>query len=399
MTLLSTRVGRIKPSPSNLAAQRARELQAAGRDIVNLGQGEPDFPTPDHVIEAAHKAMLGGQTRYTTADGTPELKNAVVDKFARENGLVFKPENISVGSGGKQVIFNALMATLDAGDEVIIPAPYWVSYPEMVTFADGTPVRVATRPENGLKLLPAELEAAITPRTKWLILNSPSNPSGATYSADELRALAAVLERHPQVWVMVDDMYEHILFDGRKFSTFAQVAPQLAARTLTINGVSKAYAMTGWRIGYAGGPAELIKAMGKMQSQSTANPSSISQAAAVAALNGPQEIVRERCAEFEVRRDRILPLINAIPGLACEKPPGAFYFFVSCAGLIGKRTPQGRTLANDEDVALHLLDEGVALVHGGAYGTSPYYRVSFATSMDNLEEACRRMRDAFSRLT
>ena len=399
MTLLSTRVGRIKPSPSNLAAQRARELQATGRDIVNLGQGEPDFPTPDHVIEAAHKAMLGGQTRYTTADGTPELKNAVVDKFARENGLVFKSENISVGSGGKQVIFNALMATLDAGDEVIIPAPYWVSYPEMVTFADGTPVRVATRPENGLKLQPVELEAAITPRTKWLILNSPSNPSGATYSADELLALAAVLERHPQVWVMVDDMYEHILFDGRKFATFAQVAPQLAARTLTINGVSKAYAMTGWRIGYAGGPAELINAMGKMQSQSTANPSSISQAAAVAALNGPQEIVRQRCAEFEVRRDRILPLINAIPGLACEKPPGAFYFFVSCAGLIGKSTPKGKRLANDEDVALHLLDEGVALVHGGAYGTSPYYRVSFATSMDNLEEACRRMRDAFSRLT
>ena len=260
-------------------------------------------------------------------------------------------------------------------------------------------MRVATRPENGLKLLPAELEAAITPRTKWLILNSPSNPSGATYSADELLALAAVLERHPQVWVMVDDMYEHILFDGRKFATFAQVAPQLAARTLTINGVSKAYAMTGWRIGYAGGPAELIKAMGKMQSQSTANPSSISQAAAVAALNGPQEIVRQRCAEFEVRRDRILPLINAIPGLACEKPPGAFYFFVSCAGLIGKSTPKGKRLANDEDVALHLLDEGVALVHGGAYGTSPYYRVSFATSMDNLEEACRRMRDAFSRLT
>ena len=339
------------------------------------------------------------KTLKTLKTSVAHLRNRTCANASRPTAVDWFRSRPANQRATEQVLFNALMATLDAGDEVIIPAPYWVSYPEMVTFADGTPVRVATRPENGLKLQPVELEAAITPRTKWLILNSPSNPSGATYSADELRALAAVLERHPQVWVMVDDMYEHILFDGRKFSTFAQVAPQLAARTLTINGVSKAYAMTGWRIGYAGGPAELIKAMGKMQSQSTANPSSISQAAAVAALNGPQEIVRQRCAEFEVRRDRILPLINAIPGLACEKPPGAFYFFVSCAGLIGKRTPQGRTLSNDEDVALHLLDEGVALVHGGAYGTSPYYRVSFATSMDNLEEACRRMRDAFSRLT
>ena len=399
MAFISSRAGRIKASPSNLAAQRARELKAAGRDIVNLGQGEPDFPTPDHVIEAACKAMKDGQTRYTTADGTPELKEAVAAKFARENGLAFQPANITIGAGAKQVIFNALMATLDRGDEVIIPAPYWVSYPEMVAFADGTPVRVATRPENGLKLLPAELEAAITPRTKWLILNSPSNPSGATYGSDELRGLAAVLERHPQVWVMVDDMYEHILFDGRHFATLAQVAPQLAGRTLTVNGVSKAYAMTGWRIGYAGGPAELIKAMGKMQSQSTANPSSVSQAAAVAALNGPQEIVHQRCAEFEARRDRFLPVINAIPGLACDKPHGAFYFYTSCAGLIGKRTPQGRVLASDADVALHLLDAGVALVHGGAYGTSPYIRVSFATSMDNLEEACRRMGSAFAQLS
>ncbi len=399
MAFLSARVGRIKASASNLAAQRARELKAAGRDIVNLGQGEPDFPTPDHVIEAACKAMKDGQTRYTTADGTPELKEAVAAKFARENGLAFQPANITIGAGAKQVIFNALMATLDPGDEVIIPAPYWVSYPEMVAFADGKPVRVATRPDNGLKLLPAELEAAITPRTKWLILNSPSNPSGATYGSDELRGLAAVLERHPQVWVMVDDMYEHILFDGRRFATLAQVAPQLAGRTLTVNGVSKAYAMTGWRIGYAGGPAELIKAMGKMQSQSTANPSSVSQAAAVAALNGPQEIVHQRCAEFEARRDRFLPVINAIPGLACDKPHGAFYFYTSCAGLIGKRTPQGRVLASDADVALHLLDAGVALVHGGAYGTSPYIRVSFATSMDNLDEACRRMGSAFAQLS
>ena len=399
MAFLSSRVGRIKASPSNLAAQRARELKAAGRDIVNLGQGEPDFPTPGHVIEAAHRAMLAGQTRYTTVDGTPELKAAVIEKFARENGLAFKADNITVGTGGKQVIFNALMATLDPGDEVIIPAPYWVSYPDMVLFADGTPVRVATRPGNGLKMAPEELEAAITARTKWLILNSPSNPCGTTYSAEELKGLAGVLERHRQVWVLSDDMYEHILFDGRRFATMAEVAPQLAARTLTVNGVSKAYAMTGWRIGYAGGPAEIIRAMGKMQSQSTSNPSSVSQAAAVAALTGPQDIVRARCAEFEARRDRFHPRLNAIPGLTCDKPPGAFYLFPSCAGLIGKRTPQGKTLSNDEDVALHLLDAGVALVHGAAYGTSPYFRVSFASSIDTLDEACRRIGGAFSHLT
>ncbi len=399
MGFLSSRAGRIKASPSNLAAQRARELKASGRDIVNLGQGEPDFPTPDHVIEAAHKAMRDGQTRYTTVDGTPELKAAVIEKFSSENGLAFSAGNITVGTGGKQVIFNAMMATLDPGDEVIIPAPYWVSYPDMVLFAEGTPVRVATLPKNGLKLTPEALEAAITARTKWLILNSPSNPSGATYSADELRSLAAVIERHPQVWVLVDDMYEHILFDGRRFATMAAVSPQLAARTLTVNGVSKTYAMTGWRIGYAGGPAELIRAMGKIQSQSTSNPSSVSQAAALAALTGPQAIVRERCAEFEARRDRFHPRLDAIPGLECAKPDGAFYFYPSCAGLMAKRTPQGKIISNDEDVALYLLDAGVSLVHGAAYGLSPYFRVSFATSVDNLEEACRRIGGAFSRLT
>ena len=399
MAFLSARAGRIKASPSNLAAQRARELQAAGRDIVNLGQGEPDFDTPDHVIEAAHKAMKDGQTRYTTVDGTAELKAAVIAKFARENALAFRTENITVGAGGKQVLFNALMATLDPGDEVIIPAPYWVSYPDMVLFAEGTPVCVPTEPANGLKLTPAELEAAITPRTKWLLLNSPSNPSGATYSAAELLALVPVLERYPHVWVLVDDMYEHILFDGRRFATLAAVAPQLAARTLTVNGVSKAYAMTGWRIGYAGGPAGLVKAMGKMQSQSTSNPSSVSQAAAVAALNGPQEIVIARCAEFEARRDHFHPKLAAIPGVECAKPHGAFYFYPSCAGVIGKRTPQGKVLANDEDVALYLLEAGVSLVHGAAYGLSPYFRVSFATSMDNLEEACRRIGGAFSKLS
>jgi len=398
MALLSSRVGRIKASPSNMAAQRARELQAQGRDIISLGQGEPDFPTPDHVIEAAYRAMKAGETRYTTVDGTAELKDAVIGKFARENGLVFKPENITVGAGGKQVIFNAMMATLDAGDEVIIPAPFWVSYPDMVLFAEGTPVRVATDAANGFKLTSERLEAAISPRTKWLILNSPSNPAGVTYTAAELAGLAAVLERHPHVWVLVDDMYEHILFDRRKFATMAAVAPQLGNRTLTVNGVSKAYAMTGWRIGFGGGPAELVKAMGKMQTQSTSNPSSVSQAAAVAALTGPQEIVAARCAEFEERRDRFYPQINKIPGLACDKPHGAFYFYVSCAGLIGKRTPQGRLLATDEDVALHLLDGGVALVHGTAYGISPYLRVSFATSMQNLDAACERMRAAFAPL-
>ncbi len=382
-----------------MAAQRARELQAAGRDIVNLGQGEPDFPTPGHIIEAAFKAAREGQTRYTTVDGTAELKEAVIQKFSRENGLAFKSTNISVGSGGKQVIFNALMATLDPGDEVIIPAPYWVSYPDMVLFAEGKPVCVATKPQNGLKLTAEDLEAHITPRTKWLMLNSPSNPSGATYSAEELKALVPVLEQHPQVWVLVDDMYEHILFDGRKFATLAAVAPHLADRILTVNGVSKAYAMTGWRIGYAGGPAELVKAMAKMQSQSTSSPSSVGQAAAVAALNGPQEIVRERCAQFQARRDRFVPVLDSIPGLGCASPHGAFYFFPSCAGVIGKRTPQGKVISNDEAFALYLLDCGVSLVHGAAYGTSPYFRVSFATSVELLEEACRRIRDACSALT
>ncbi len=398
MGFLSARAGRIKASPSNMAAQRARELKAAGRDIVNLGQGEPDFATPEHVIEAAHKAARDGETRYTTVDGTPELKAAVIDKFSRENGLAFKPENITVGTGGKQVLFNAMMATIDPGDEVIIPAPYWVSYPDMVLFAEGTPVRVVTDPKDGLKITPESLERAITPRTKWLILNSPSNPCGATYSAAELAALAKVLERHPHVWVLVDDMYEHILFDGRRFATMAAVAPQLAARTLTVNGVSKAYAMTGWRIGYGAGPAELIKTIAKMQSQSTSNPSSVSQAAAVAALSGPQDSVRSHCAEFEARRNRFHPVLAAIPGVECAKPHGAFYFYPSCAGVIGRKTPQGKVLATDEDVALCILDAGVSLVHGGAYGLSPYFRVSFATSMDNLDEACRRIGKAFSEL-
>jgi aspartate aminotransferase len=392
MGFLAARAQRIRPSASSGAAQRARELRAAGRDIINLGQGEPDFPTPEHVIEAALRAMRAGETRYTDTDGTPQLKAAVVEKFRRENDLHYKPDQVSVGAGGKQVIFNALMATLDPGDEVLIPAPYWVSYPEMVAFADGRPVSVCTEQENEFKLTPEALAAAITPHTKWLILNAPSNPAGTVYSEAELRALAQVLEGHPQVWVLSDDMYEHILFDGRRYATMAKVAPQLAERTLTVNGVSKAYAMTGWRIGYGAGPAALIKTMATMQSQSTANPSSVGQAAAVAALMGPQEVVNSRCAEFQRRRDALAPRLAAIPRLACALPAGAFYFYVSCAGLIGKR------FATDEDFARYLLDEGVALVHGAPYGLSPYLRISFATSMENLDEACRRIANAIEKL-
>jgi aspartate aminotransferase len=396
MALLSTRVARARISASAAAAQRARELRAKGVDIVELAQGEPDFNTPDHVIEAAYRAMRAGQTHYTPVDGTPELKAAIVEKFRRENGLACKPENISAGAGGKQVLYNALMATLDPGDEVVIPAPSWVAYADITHFAEGVPVWVATRPENGFKLQPSQLEAAITPRTKWLLLNSPSNPSGAVYTADELRALAAVLERFPQVWTIADDIYEHVLYDGRSFATLAAVAPQLAGRTLTVNGVSKTFAMTGWRLGYAAGPVELIRAMARLQAQSSLNPSSVSQAAAVAALNGPMDIVRERCAEFEARRNAMVPRLAAVPGLACELPHGAFYIYVSCAGWLGKRTPQGRKLENDADVAGYLLESGVAVPNGAGYGLSPYFRVSFAAALPNLEEACRRI-DAAAR--
>lgn len=398
MGLLSIRAGRARLSASATAAQRARELRAKGQDIIELAQGEPDFNTPDHVIEAAHRAMHAGQTHYTPVDGTPELKAAIIAKFRRENALDFKPENISAGAGGKQVLYNALMATLDPGDEVLIPAPSWVAYADITHFAEGTPVWLPTRPENRFKLRADELEAAITPRTKWLMLNSPSNPSGAVYSADELRALAEVLERHPQVWTIADDMYEHILYDGRSFATLAAVAPQLIGRLLTVNGVSKTYAMTGWRLGYGAGPVELVRAMGRLQAQSSINPSSVSQAAAVAALNGPQEIVHARCAEFQARRDAIVPRIAAIPGLACEPPHGAFYLYVSCAGWLGKRTPQGKVLATDADVTAWLLEGGVALPHGAGYGLSPYFRVSIASALPVLEEACRRIAAAGGKL-
>jgi aspartate aminotransferase len=398
MAFLSARVGRARISASAASAQRTRELRASGVDIIGLSQGEPDFATPDHVIEAAHRAMREGQTRYTPVDGTPELKEAIVAKFARENRLAFKPENISAGAGGKQILYNALMATLDPGDEVVIPAPSWVAYAIMTEFAEGVPVWVRTGPANGFKMTPAQLDAAITPRTKWLMLNSPSNPTGAVYSPEELRGLAAVLERHPHVWILADDMYEHIVFDERRFVTFAEAAPQLSDRMLIVNGASKTYAMTGWRLGFGAGPASLIRAMARMQAQCSLNPSSISQAAAVAALNGPQDLVTQRCAEFQARRDAVLPLIDAIPGLSCTRPGGAFYIYISCAGWIGRRTPGGQELLTDADVGAYLLESGVAVPEGAGYGLSPYFRVSFATSLDKLKEACRRMEAAGRKL-
>ena len=396
MAFLSARVARARISASAASAQRTRELRAAGVDIIGLSQGEPDFATPDHVIEAAHRAMREGQTRYTPVDGTPELKEAIVAKFQRENGLSFKPENISAGAGGKQVLYNALMATLDPGDEVVIPAPSWVAYAIMTEFAEGVPVWVGTGPENGFKLTPAQLDAAITPRTKWLMLNSPSNPTGAVYSHEEWCELAAVLERHPQVWILADDMYEHIVFDGHPFVTFSEAAPQLSDRTLIVNGASKTYAMTGWRLGYGAGPPSLIRAMARMQAQCSLNPSSISQAAVVAALNGPQTIVAQRCSEFQSRRNKVLPLLEAIPGLSCTRPDGAFYFYISCAGWIGRRMPSGQELVTDADVGAYLLESGVAVPEGAGYGLSPYFRMSFATSLEKLQEACRRM-DAAAR--
>ena len=392
MALLAARLNRVKASASIVVTQRARELRAEGRDIVTLSIGEPDFPTPENVKRAAIEAMRRDQTKYTAIDGTAELKQAVCLKFKRENGLDYRPEQISVGTGGKQVLHNALLATVEPGDEVIIPTPYWVAYSILVDMAEGTTVHVPCSLENGFKMQPGDLERAITPRTKWLMLNSPCNPSGATYTWDELKALADVLLRHPHVYVLTDDMYEHIRYDGSDFATIAQVEPRLYERTLTVNGVSKAYSMTGWRIGYAGGPVPLIRAMSKVQSQITSGPNSIAQAASVEALTGPQEFKAERSAIFQERRDLVLDRLGRAPGLKCHKPEGAFYVFPSCAGLIGKRTPAGRLLAKDEDVVLYLLEEGgVAVVQGDAYGMSPHFRVSYAASLEVLEEGCARI--------
>ncbi|NCU20008.1 pyridoxal phosphate-dependent aminotransferase [Candidatus Falkowbacteria bacterium] len=393
MAFLSDTLARVKPSPTIAVTNKARELQEAGRDVIGLGAGEPDFDTPQHIKDAAKAAIDAGKTKYTAVDGIPELKRAICAKFARENGLRYSPAQVTVGTGGKQVLYNALMATLNPGDEVIIPAPYWVSYPDMVLLAGGTPVFVEGPMETGYKITPAALEAAITLRTKWFIFNSPSNPSGAGYSRAELKALTDVLMRHPHVWVMSDDMYEHLVFGDFEFVTPAQVEPGLYDRTLTCNGVSKAYAMTGWRIGYAAGPEPLIKAIGKVQSQSTSNPCSISQWAAVAALEGPQDYITESRAAFERRRDLVVAALNDCPGITCPTPEGAFYVYPSIAGLIGKTSTAGVTITDDETFATALLEEaGVAVVFGAAFGLSPNFRISYATSDAALTAACARIK-------
>lgn len=383
---------RIAPSPTLAISQKARDLKAQGRDIISLSAGEPDFDTPEHVKEAAIAAIRRGETKYTAVDGILELKEAVAAKFRRDNNLSYKTSEISVAPGGKAVIYNALMASLNDGDEVVIPAPYWVSYPDMVRLAGGTPVIVGATQDHGFRVRPEALDAAITPRTKWVLLNSPSNPTGAVYDRGALKALAEVLLRHPNVMVLTDDIYEHILYDGRRFSTIAEVEPALFDRTLTVNGASKAYAMTGWRLGYAGGPSALIAAMAKMMSQSTTNPTSISQWAAVAALSGDHSFLAERNAAFANRRDRVVKMLNKAPGVSCLTPEGAFYVYPSCAGAIGMKTPEGRLISNDEDFASALLDaEGVAVVFGAAFGLSPHFRISYAAAMGELEDACRRI--------
>ena len=393
MGFLSDAINRIKPSPTVAMTGRVAELRAQGRDIIGLSAGEPDFDTPENIREAAKAAIDAGHTRYTAVDGMAELKRAIAAKFARENGLDYAPDEISVGTGGKQILFNALLATLNPGDEVIIPAPYWVSYPDIVALAGGVPVILPCPAQNDFKLDPAALRAAITPRTKWLILNSPSNPTGAAYSADEMRALTDVLLDYPQVWVLADDIYEHLVFDGFTFVTPAQIEPRLKDRTLTMNGVSKAYAMTGWRIGYGAAPKELIRAMAKLQSQSTSNPSTISQYAALAALTGPQDYIDMSREAFQRRRDLVVAGLNECPGITCPMPQGAFYVYPSIEGVIGKVSAAGTLIADDEDFANALLDEtGVAIVCGAAFGLSPHFRVSYAASDDTLREAIARIK-------
>ncbi len=400
MGFLSETLSRVKPSPTIAVTNKAAELKAAGRDVIGLGAGEPDFDTPQNIKDAGIAAINAGKTKYTAVDGIAELKQAICDKFQRDNGLRYSPSQVSVGTGGKQILFNALVATLNPGDEVIIPAPYWVSYPDMVLLAGGTPVPVEATIETDFKLSAEQLEAAITPNTKWFIFNSPSNPTGAGYSHDELKALTDVLMRHPHVWVMTDDMYEHLVYDGFEFCTPAQVEPGLYDRTLTCNGVSKAYAMTGWRIGYAAGPEHLIAAMRKVQSQSTSNPCSISQIAAIEALNGTQDYIPRNNEMFRRRRDLVVDALNKIDGITCPVPEGAFYVYPSIAGLIGKTTPNGTVIADDETFATALLEEtGVAVVFGAAFGLSPNFRVSYATSDDALTEACKRIQSFCASLT
>ncbi|MDX2157841.1 MAG: pyridoxal phosphate-dependent aminotransferase [Hyphomicrobiaceae bacterium] len=392
MGFFSDSLNRITPSATMGVSAKARALAAQGRDIIILSQGEPDFDTPQNIKDAAIRAIQSGKTKYTDPDGMPELKDAVVAKFKRENGLEYKRSQITIGSGGKQVLFNALCATINPGDEVVIPAPCWVSYADIVLFAGGKPVFANCRMEDGYKLRPEVLDQAITPKTKWFMFNAPSNPTGAAYTKDEMKALTDVMLKHAHVWVLTDDMYEHLLFDGHEFFTIAQVEPRLYERTLTVNGLSKAYCMTGWRIGYAGGPEPLIKAMGKLQSQSTSNPSSISQWAGVEALNGPQDFIPINNEKFKVRRDLVVSMLNQAKGIKCPKPEGAFYVYPSCAGTLGKTTAAGKRLETDEDFVTALLEEeGVAAVHGAAFAMSPFFRVSYALDNESLEEACRRI--------
>ncbi len=399
MAFLAQRLGRIKPSPTIAVTQKAAELKAQGRDVIGLGAGEPDFDTPDHIKAAAKAAIDRGETKYTAVAGTPALRQAISAKFRRDNDLAYSAEQITVNCGGKQTIYNAVVATVEAGDEVVIPAPYWVSYPDIVLLAEGQPVIVPCPAERNFKLDPGDLDRAITPRTKWLILNSPSNPTGAAYTEAEMKAITDVLVRHPHVWVMTDDIYEHIVYDDFTFVTPAQVEPRLYERTLTMNGCSKAYAMTGWRLGWGAGPVELIRAMNKVQSQSTTHTSSISQAAGVAALNGPQDFIAENNRVFRERRDMVVAMLNDAPGLSCPTPEGAFYVYPSCAGVIGKTTPGGQIVRTDDDFITYLLEaEGVAAVQGSAFGLSPCFRVSYATATDLLKEACVRIRQACTAL-
>ncbi|MDA7948220.1 MAG: pyridoxal phosphate-dependent aminotransferase [Hyphomicrobiaceae bacterium] len=396
---VTERVGRISTSPSAVASQRARELRAEGHDMLALSAGEPDFQTPPHVIEAAHRAMLDGQTKYTSISGTPELKTAIQEKFRRENGLAYETDEIIVSTGAKQVIYNAVMATVEKGDEVIIPAPYWISYEQIVQLVNGTAKVVPCSGDVGFKLSAEALEGAITPQTRLLMINTPSNPSGAVYTEGNLKELAEVLRKHPQIWILTDDIYEHIVFDGRKAATMAVVAPDLKDRTITVNGVSKAYSMTGFRIGFAGAPKALTSQMVKVQSQSTSGTSSVGQAAALAALTGPQDFIETCRRAYQDRRDLIVSMLNQTTGITCRTPEGAFYAFPDCAGLMGTTTPAGKRIETDQDLVMHLMDDhGVALVHGAAYGMSPNFRVSFAASMEELEEAGRRIQTAANAL-
>ena len=402
MSFLSQAVNRIQPSATVAVASKVAEMKRAGKSPISLGAGEPDFDTPAHIVEAAYQAMKEGKTRYSPAPGIMELREAISEKFLKDNKLQYSPEQVTVGCGGKQTIFNAMLATLDQGDEVIVPSPYWVSYPDIAMIAGATPVFVPCHAENNYLLKPEDLAQAITPRTKWLMLNSPSNPTGACYSQADLQALAAVLlqPENQHVWVMSDDMYEHIVYDGFSFTTIAQIAPELYARTLTLNGFSKAYCMTGWRLGYAAGPTDLIKAMNKIQSQSVSSLSTFSQWAAVAALRGPNDFITKHNQAFVARRDLVVEGINAIPGLSCPTPQGAFYVYVSCAGLMGKKTPDGQVINSDEALVAYLLEsEEVVCVHGAAFGQSPAFRISYATSVENLQRSLEAMQRTFARLT